>query len=145
MKIRIGSVLMVFIDIYLVWWSWPIDISIDISIMTMVANDCGIDFLTLMEDIYSMTHIVITQILRVTFAWHMRQIQAGWASHPRIRRKCCAHLPRATRDVTFWPLVVPAVNWTAVTGIHHKQMPAPLREVTFSLSFWREVTLPQTS
>jgi hypothetical protein len=26
------------------------------------------------------------------------------ASHPRIRRKCCAHLPheeRATRDVTF--------------------------------------------
>jgi hypothetical protein len=22
------------------------------------------------------------------------------ASHPRIRRKCCAHLPRTTRDVT---------------------------------------------
>jgi hypothetical protein len=33
----------------------------------------------------------------------MRQIYAGCASHPRIRRKCCAHLPReerATRD--YW-------------------------------------------
>jgi hypothetical protein len=31
-------------------------------------------------------------------------------SHPRIRRKCCAHLPReerATRDVTFEPLCRP--------------------------------------
>jgi hypothetical protein len=45
-----------------------------------------------------------TQILRVAFAWHMRQIHAECASHPRIRRKCCAHLPRATRDVTFGPL-----------------------------------------
>jgi hypothetical protein len=47
--------------------------------------------------------------LRVTFSWHMRQIHAGCASHPRIRRKCCAHLPReerATRDVTFGPLCI---------------------------------------
>jgi hypothetical protein len=42
-----------------------------------------------------------TRILRVIFAWHMRQIHAGCVSHPRIGRKCCAHLPRATRDVTF--------------------------------------------
>jgi hypothetical protein len=33
----------------------------------------------------------------------IRQIHAGCASHPRIRRKCCEHLPRATRDVTFGP------------------------------------------
>jgi hypothetical protein len=39
----------------------------------------------------------------------MRQIHAGCASHPRIRRLCCAHLPRverATRDVTFGPLYI---------------------------------------
>jgi hypothetical protein len=48
-----------------------------------------------------------TQICRVTFAWHMRQILAGCAAHPRIRRKCCAPLPReerSTTDVTFGPL-----------------------------------------
>jgi hypothetical protein len=50
-----------------------------------------------------------TQILRVTFAWHMRQIHAGCASHPRIRRKCCVHqscrAPRAQQCMfTFWLL-----------------------------------------
>jgi hypothetical protein len=52
----------------------------------------------------------ISWILRVTFAWHMRQITRRMrASHPRIRRKCCAHLPHeecATRDVTFGPLCI---------------------------------------
>jgi hypothetical protein len=55
-----------------------------------------------------------TRILRATFAWHMRQIHAQdsrrmHASHPRIRRKCCAHLPReerATRDVNILALCV---------------------------------------
>jgi hypothetical protein len=48
-----------------------------------------------------------THSLRVTFAWRMRQIHAGCASHPRIRHRCCAHLPReecASRDVNFGPL-----------------------------------------
>jgi hypothetical protein len=38
---------------------------------------------------------------------YVRQIHAGCASHPRIRCKCCVHLPheeRATRDVTSGPL-----------------------------------------
>jgi hypothetical protein len=49
----------------------------------------------------------MTHIVREFCASHlrdMRQIQAGCASHPLIRRNCCAHLPReerATRDVTF--------------------------------------------
>jgi hypothetical protein len=37
----------------------------------------------------------------------MRQIHAGCASHPGMRRECCAPLPReerATRDGTFGPL-----------------------------------------
>jgi hypothetical protein len=41
--------------------------------------------------------------LRVTY---LRQIHAGCAAHPRIRRKCCAHLPREerARGVTFGPI-----------------------------------------
>jgi hypothetical protein len=44
----------------------------------------------------------MTHIVREFGAWHMRQIPGGCVSHPRIRRKCSAHLPReecATRDV----------------------------------------------
>jgi hypothetical protein len=55
------------------------------------------------------TRATCTQILRVTFPWHMRQIHAVCPSHPRIRRKCCAHLPRekrATRDVNFGPFCI---------------------------------------
>jgi hypothetical protein len=51
---------------------------------------------------------------------HSRDICArftlGSASHPRIRRKCCAHLlheERATRDVTFGPLCSRLLNGIA--------------------------------
>jgi hypothetical protein len=40
----------------------------------------------------------------VTYALDSRRMRA---SHPRIRRKCCVHLPheeRATRNVTFGPI-----------------------------------------
>jgi hypothetical protein len=53
-------------------------------------------------------------VTAVTFAWHMRQIHAGCASHPRIRCKCCAHLPReerATRDAT-WKSTMQCVRCT---------------------------------
>jgi hypothetical protein len=39
----------------------------------------------------------------------MLQIHTGCTSHPRIRRKCCAHLPRATRGVSFGPLRITPV------------------------------------
>jgi hypothetical protein len=51
-------------------------------------------------------HLHDTQISRVTFAWHMRQIHAGCAPHPWIRRKCCVHLPRV-RDVNFGIATLP--------------------------------------
>jgi hypothetical protein len=60
-----------------------------------------------------------TRILRVTFAWHMRQIHAGCALHPRIRSKCCAHLPRATRDVTFRPLCILHYSHSSLSWINN--------------------------
>jgi hypothetical protein len=56
---------------------------------------------------YKNTTVAISHITggeELAHVTYMRQIHAGCASHPRIRRKCCAHQPRATRDVTFGPL-----------------------------------------
>jgi hypothetical protein len=47
------------------------------------------------------------RILRVTFAWHMRQIHSGCASHPQIRRKCCA--PSRARSAQHMLLLDPSV------------------------------------
>jgi hypothetical protein len=84
-----------------------------------------------------------TRILRVTFAWHMRQIHAGCASHPRIRRNCCSHLPheeRATRDVTFGPLCISRMwttDWRACT-CGWAQNRTSLPEYDFIIYFYRE-------
>jgi hypothetical protein len=45
----------------------------------------------------------------VTYAPDSRRMRA---SHQRIRRKCCAHLPRATRDVTLDPSVPKCIIYT---------------------------------
>jgi hypothetical protein len=44
------------------------------------------------------SYVNFTRNLCVTYAPDSCRMRM---SHPRIRRKCCPHLPRATRDVTF--------------------------------------------
>jgi hypothetical protein len=46
--------------------------------------------------------LVTSYIMQMQHLRDMRQIHAGCASHPRIRRKCC----RARSDVTFGPLSI---------------------------------------
>jgi hypothetical protein len=63
-----------------------------------------------------------TQFLRVTFAWHMRQIHVGYASHQRIRRhKLRDDLPReerATKTVTFTNACVGLTEQSSLHVLH---------------------------